>query len=243
MSIFNKLSFAVLSAVMVTIGATQAAQAGQLHNVWNYGIDAFGDGSGGDIYDIQGMAIKSSGDNIFIALNSNMPLSGNSEGSASRARGGSIGWGDLFLNFSGDDFQTASQNGDLIGINFTDANDSDAATVGVYTDVTAKSITHNNQGYKHLQHYYNRGFYRENTMGTDYATQQAAFDEFGRKSSIRNVIDSGTFVGGMSILSNSEMEAEGLDFEHFGADGSVIGGMLLLGAVAGRRLRRQQANA
>ncbi|MEM8544068.1 MAG: XDD3 family exosortase-dependent surface protein, partial [Cyanobacteria bacterium P01_H01_bin.119] len=118
MSIFNKLSFAVLSAVMVTIGATQAAQAGQLHNGWNYGIDAFGDGSGGDIYDIQGMAIKSSGDNIFIALNSNMPLSGNSEGSASHARGGSIGWGDLFLNFSGDDFQTASQNGDLIGINF-----------------------------------------------------------------------------------------------------------------------------
>ncbi|MEO0537875.1 MAG: PEP-CTERM sorting domain-containing protein [Cyanobacteria bacterium P01_A01_bin.123] len=284
MSALHKLSIAAIGTVMITVGVAQSAQAGQLHNGWNYGIDAFGDGSGGSVYDIQGLAIKESGDNIFIAINANLSLLGNS---ASGAQDGNIGWGDLFLNFSGDDFQTASQNGDLIGINFAGTNDSGAPEVGVYSDVTAKSVTADNNGYSSLKMYHDYGWGKTNTMGTDYATKQAAFDEFGETSPVLNVIDSGTYEGGLTYLSESEMAAEGLDFDHFNTDGSetlafsfsrafvptgeyvanifiecandgvaldgdlqdvpepsALGGVLLLGMVAGgRRLRRKRAVA
>ena len=217
MSALHKLSMAAIGTLMMTVGISQAAQAGQLHNGWNYGIDAFGDGSGGAVFDIKGLAIKESGDNIFVAINANMPLLGHSYSSAAD---GNIGYGDLFFNFSGNDFQTASENGELVGVRFAGSNDSGVADVGVYSNVTAQSVTADNSGYSSLQSYYNAGYDRDNTMGTDFATKQDAFDEFGETSPILNSIESGTYQGGITFLSESEMAAEGLDFSHFNTDGS-----------------------
>lgn len=206
-----------IAATCVIAATATTAQAGQFHNGWNYGIDAIGDGSGGAKYDIYGMATMETSDSIWVALTGGTPLAGVSD---SRAADGNIGWGDLFFNFTGDDFQTANQNSSLFGVRFAGTNDSSASQVGVYSDVKAKSVTSTNVGYNHLQHYYNSGYYRENTMGTDIATKQEAYDYFGQKTSIDNVIASGNFVGGINMHSQQELLSAGLDFGHFNASGT-----------------------
>lgn len=217
---FNYAKTLVGSAIAATcmIAATATtATAGQFHNGWNYAIDAIGDGSGGAKYDIYGMATMETSDTIWVALTGGTPLAGVSE---RRAAGGNIGWGDLFFNFTGNDFRTASQNNALFGVRFAENNDSGASQLGVYRNVSAKSVTSINMGYNSLQHYYNSGYYRENTMGTDIATKQQAYDYFGQRTSINNVIASGNWVGGINMHSQQELLNAGLDFGHFNALGT-----------------------
>ncbi|TVU53038.1 MAG: PEP-CTERM sorting domain-containing protein [Arthrospira sp. PLM2.Bin9] len=217
---FNYTKTLVGSAIAATcmIAATATtATAGQFHNGWNYAIDAIGDGSGGAKYDIYGMATMQTSDTIWVALTGGTPLAGvNTRG----ARSGVIGWGDLFFNFTGDDFLTASQNNALFGVRFAETNDSGASQLGVYSDVSAKSVTSINNGYNSLQHYYNSGYYRENTMGTDIATRQEAYDYFGQRTSIDNVIASGNLVGGINMHSQQELLNAGLDFANFNRAGT-----------------------
>ncbi|MGA9380358.1 MAG: XDD3 family exosortase-dependent surface protein, partial [Phormidium sp.] len=183
----------IAAASVCLISATsQQATAGQLYNGWNYGIDAFNDGSGGAGYEIKGMAIKEVGDSIFVALTGGMPLTGVANGGAAD---GNVGWGDLFFNLSGTNFQTASSTNSLFGVRFAGTNDSNAATTGVYKNVSATSVAVANHGYSSLNHYYNSGLEKANTQGTDLATKQAAYDYFGQSNAIQNVIGSGTKVG------------------------------------------------
>ncbi|MFM7406746.1 MAG: hypothetical protein ACKO3K_08805 [Cuspidothrix sp.] len=42
----------------------QQANAGQIHQNWSYGIDSFNDGSGSSSYEIKGIAIKQSGNQV-----------------------------------------------------------------------------------------------------------------------------------------------------------------------------------
>lgn len=208
-----------LKNIVGTIAATaclsfmvgQTAQAGQLHNGWNYSIDSFSDGSGGVDYEIKGLAIKELEDSIVVGLSGGMSWGENSK---------NITWGDMFFNFSGQDFNTASQNGDLLGIKFAD-NDTDLA-LGVYQNVTASKIINADQDmYKGLEHYYNFGWERSNTMGTDISTKQQAYDYFG-KDNQQYVIGSGERVGDINKLNGSQLASMGLDFGYFSANGPQI---------------------
>lgn len=205
--------------VVGTIAATaclsfmvgQTAQAGQLHNGWNYSIDSFSDGSGGADYEIKGLAIKELEDSIVVGLSGGVSWDENSK---------NITWADMFFNFSGQDFQTASQNGDLLGIKFAN-NDTDLE-LGVYQNVTASAITNADQDmYTGLEHYYNYGWERSNTMGTDISTKREAYDYFG-KNNMDYVIGSGEKVGNINKLNGSQLANMGLDFGHFSANGPEI---------------------
>ncbi len=104
----NKVSkFIGSAAVAVSLISMlgQQANARQLHNGWNYGIDAVGDGSGGAKYDIKGLAMKETADSIFVALTGGTPLKGNKD---TGAVDDNIGFGDLFFNLSGKDFTRIS---------------------------------------------------------------------------------------------------------------------------------------
>ncbi len=209
------------AAALCLISATGGqAQAGQLHNNWNYGIDAFNDGSGGADYEIKGMAIKQTSDSIFVALTSGMPLTGVS---ASGAADGNIGWGDLFFNFSGTDFKTANNAGNLFGIRFAGTNDSGVGQVGVYGNVTTDSVTTSNNGYSSLAAYYGAGYEKPNSMGTDLPTKTAIYNYLYGTSTpvstpILNIIKTGTFLGGITSLTSTDLVGEGLDFGHFSAN-------------------------
>lgn len=99
----------------------------------NYAIDSFNDGLNQGVvgsnskYEFYGMAIIEDGNNIIVALNSNMPLTGVNN---SKAQDGVVSWGDVFLNFSGDNFNTASSNSSLYAIRFADTNNSGVSTLG-----------------------------------------------------------------------------------------------------------------
>jgi hypothetical protein len=216
------------AASVCLISATgQQASAGQLYNGWNYGIDAFNDGSGGAAYEIKGLAIKETDESIFVALTGGTPLAGVAD---SGAADGNVGWGDLFFNFSGTNFSTASNQSSLFGIRFAGTNDSGAASTGVYQNVQAKSVTGANHGYGSLRQYYNAGYNKTNTLGTDLPTAQAAYDYLypanvasnptTGNTPILNVINSGTKVGDIAMLTSSALTAAGLNFGHFGATGT-----------------------
>ncbi|BAY12513.1 XDD3 family exosortase-dependent surface protein [Calothrix sp. NIES-2098] len=228
------LATTALSMGVLTLSGQQA-NAGQLYNGWNYGIDAVGDGSGGNTYDIKGMAIKDSGDKIYVALTGGMPLTGTTYGSTP------IGWGDLFFNFSGKDFQTASQNGQLVGVRF--ANYDNSLATGVYKGVAAKSITAQHAGYSSLKGYYDHGFAKTNTQGTDLATTQDVYNYYYNSTvasnpttsntSILNAIASGSKVGNISMLAAQDLTTAGLDFSHFSALGDYTVGFSLDKALLG----------
>jgi hypothetical protein len=203
---------AAAAAATCLLSVADSATAGQLYNGWNYGIDAFDDGSGGESYNIRGMAVKEYQGNIFVALTGGTPLNGVAN---SNAADGNVGWGDLFFNFTNNNFTTANNSSSLFGIRFAGTNDSGAATTGVYSNVKATGVATTNHGYSSLQNYYN-SWDKANTQGTDIATKQAAFDYFGT-GSIMNVIQSGTKVGNINMLSASELSAQGLNFSHFGS--------------------------
>ncbi|MFB2897858.1 XDD3 family exosortase-dependent surface protein [Aerosakkonemataceae cyanobacterium BLCC-F50] len=208
---------AAAASVCLISATSQQATAGQLYNGWNYGIDAFNDGSGGSSYEIKGMAVKETADSIFVALTGGMPLTGVAQ---SGAADGNIGWGDLFFNFSGQNFQTASNTNSLFGIRFAGTNDSNAATTGVYSNVSAMSVTGVNHGYSSLKQYYDYGWGKTNTQGTDLPTAQAAYNYFGQTTPILNVIGSGTKVGDITMLTASQLTAAGLNFANFSAAGT-----------------------
>ncbi|OUL29238.1 exosortase [Nostoc sp. RF31YmG] len=236
------LATTAVSISLLTLSGQQA-NAGQLYNGWNYGIDAVGDGSGGDTFDIKGMAIKDSGDKIYVALTGGMPLAGTTDSDDYWNPGHSvhIGWSDLFFNLSGQDFQTASQNGQLVGVRF--ANYDNSLQTGVYTGVTAKSTTTQHGGYSNLKWYYDWGWGKTNTQGTDLATTQDVYNYYYKSAiasnptqdntPILNAIGSGTKVGNISMLGTQDLTNVGLDFSHFSALGDYTIGFSLDKALIG----------
>ncbi|MEH1823545.1 MAG: XDD3 family exosortase-dependent surface protein [Nostoc sp.] len=209
--------------------SNQQASAGQLVNGWNYSIDSFQDGSGGSVFDIKGMAVKDSGDKVYVALTGGMPLGGTTDSDDYWNPGHSvhIGWSDLFFNFSGKDFQTASQSGQLFGVRFADYDSS--LTTGVYQGVQAKSTTTQHGGYSNLKWYYDWGWGQNNTQGTDLATTQDVYNYYygsnvaqnatWNNTPILNAIGSGTKVGNISMLNDQQLNAAGLNFGNFSATG------------------------
>lgn len=194
-----------VAALCVIPAMSQEAQAFGLSNDWSYSNDAVGDGSGGNVFDIRGLAMRVVGDELHVALNSNMAITGTSY---SGAADGNIGWGDLFFNFTGKSFNEAQ--GSLFGVRFASTNDSPVA-VGVYSNVQATSVTSTNSGYSSLNQYYNAGFDGTNTMGSEgLATKTQVLSYFGGSGPINNVIGSGNQIGSITMLSASLLS--GLNF-------------------------------
>lgn len=207
--------------VCVVIGVQQPkAIAATISNDWNYAIDSFNDGVtghqiGGGEFEFYGIAIKETSDTAFLAINSNLSLAGYADPFAQR---GNINYGDLFFNFSGQNFNTANANGSLFGIRFAEGNDSGLATTGVYSNVKAKNVTDINSGFSTLNRYNTRV---QSAGGTPSMGDLSATDSyFEQNGTVLNSIATGTKVGEISSLTPAALIALGLNFGQFKAIGS-----------------------
>jgi hypothetical protein len=183
---------------------------------WQYAIDSFYDGVqgtqvGGNVYEIHRLGIRETADSIWVALNANMPLTGHN---GTSAVDGNIGWGDLFLNFSGLDFTTASNLGRLFSVRFAPTNDSFAPTIGLYGNVTATSVTNINSGFSSLLAYNQQvSTYCPpgQICGPSLGDLPANTPYFDQTQSL-NTTGSGTFLSSITYLSTSDLQAGGYNF-------------------------------
>jgi PEP-CTERM motif len=212
-----------VTVFLAIIGLQQPkATAATLSNGWNYAIDSFSDGVtgpqiGGGDFEFYGIAVKETSDTAFIAINSNLSLAGYADSAVQR---GNINYGDLFFNFSGQNFNTANANGSLFAVRFAGGNDSGVATTGVYSNVTAKNVTKTNSGFINLNQY---NITVASHGGTPSMGDLAATDPYFQQTgnwTVLNSIDSGTKVGEISALTSATLSAMGLDFSQFNAVGS-----------------------
>ena len=198
------------------------ATAATLSDGWNYALDSFNDGVtetqfGGGAFEFYGMAINETSDKVSIAINSNLSLAGYADSAAAR---GNINYGDLFFNFSGQNFNTASATNSLFAVRFADGNDSGVATTGVYKDVTAKNVTQTNSGFSNLNQYNTLVASQGKTpsMG-DLAATDPYFQQTGNWT-VLNSIATGTKVGEINFLTPATLNSLGLNFAQFNAVGS-----------------------
>lgn len=202
--------FAVFTGSLVcSFGVAYAAHAGTFHKGWTYSIDALDDGSGGPAYEMEGLAIKETDEHVYVSVTGGTALTGVD---TDNTEDGNIGWGDLLLNFTGTDLNSA--NGELWGVRFAATNDSGVSDVGLLRNVTAQSVAEANNGYGSLTDYYGAGYGRDYTLG-DIATEGAAFDYAGAETPVLSSISSGTLVGTIDFLSESDAVQAGLDFAYF----------------------------
>lgn len=192
-----------------------SAQAGTLHNGWNYSIDSFddsiaGNAVGGTKYEIFGTAIQQTDERVTFAINANLPLEGVAGTSAY------VDWGDLFFNFSGTNLDTASANASLIAINFAASNESSASETGVYINATAKSVASANGLLLNSLGDYNN-WVSQNGSTPRIGDLRASHPYFNSTRNVQNVMSSGTKVGDITFV--DDVSALGLDFGHFGASG------------------------
>lgn len=171
---------------------------------WQYTIDSNSDGVagtdvGGNEYEIYGMAVRETETSLWFVLNGNTPLTGNS---AVTAADGNIGWGDLFLNFSGMDFQTAMESGNLFAIRFAGTNDSGVDQIGVYQQAKAKSVTNSNSGFLSLQQY---NSHVVNYGGFPSLGDLPANSPYFNLAQSWNVIESGNYLTGIEYLSEQDL--------------------------------------
>ena len=220
MTSFNfKRSLKSIALAAATLGcvvaAPQTAQAGELYQGWNYSIDSFNDGTEystiGDnsAFEFYGLAYQETADSVIFAFNSNLDLNGWAH---NRARGGSVGYGDMFMNFGDGSFADAEGSDDLYAVNFAD-NDSNLDT-GLYSGVTSQSLTTKNLGYSSIKSHTNRVA----RLGGEASHGDLAADDayFNKDAAARTHIASGTYESGITMLDSFD----GLDFGHFGANGS-----------------------
>ena len=135
------LGLAATGAIAGSLITTESAEAFVIKDGWHYEIDVNNDATpvrtdGSSAYEIYGMAYQISNGIVTIAVNSNMDLEAGYASSGSED--GRLDFGDLLINFSGDDLETASANADLFGIRFAPNSDSGVEEIGVYNNVTAQ---------------------------------------------------------------------------------------------------------
>jgi hypothetical protein len=212
------------AAIFCTIFAVQQqkATAAVLHNGWNYAIDSFNDGVTGPIiggadFEFYGIAVKETSDRAFIAINSNLSLAGYTDPLAQR---GNINYGDLFFNFSGQNFNTANTNHSLFAVRFAEGNDSTVTTTGVYSNVAAKNVTKTNSGFVNLNQYNNIVESEGKTPSMGDLTATDPYLQQTGSWTVLNSIAVGTKVGEINFLNQATLNALGLDFSHFNAVGS-----------------------
>ena len=200
---------------------TETARAGVLSGDWYYSIDSFNDSMsgydvGGTIYEIYGMAMKQTADEVIFAVNSHLPYDGRI---GDYAESNPVGWGDLLLNFTGQTLDAASAAGQLFGIRWANNNDSGVSELGLYNNVTAKTVAQENgllltdaslRGYNN--------WIRNHGGNPTIGDLTAADPYFNPNHHIQNVIDSGTKIGEVNLI--NDIASLGLNFGQFGGTGA-----------------------
>lgn len=218
------MSFTTTKKIILGLTTTLAltickpATASTFHNGWHYTLDSHNDsiganGVGGTIYEIGGMAYTTTDTEVIFAVKSNLPLGGTS---SSYAQDGHVAWGDFFLNFSGQNLDTASNNALLHAISFRPGGDT-----GIYSNVTAKDVAYENGlllSDRSLRGYTN---YVISQGGNPNMGDLGAYDPyFNQNHHVQNVIASGNKIGDVNII--SDFSGLGLDFGFLGATGTNI---------------------
>jgi hypothetical protein len=232
MKLTAKAGLVLASCTLASMGALAPAQA----QSWTYTLDSFNDGQQGSsptgpivgansAFEMYGLALKQTADEVFIAINSNLDLAGYSSG---RATDGNIGYGDLFLNFTGSSkFADAEGDSNLFGIRFAGTNDSGVAETGVYSNVTSKDVTADNAGFESLNQYKSQIDARGGSpsfadMDWTGSTADGEYTNYfgptDQKRQFATSIDSGTKVGDVTSLTPTELST--LSFGGFGAVGN-----------------------
>lgn len=213
----------LLGVLLAGTCLTGTAGAATFYNGWYYAIDSSNDGSGGSNYEYRGLAFTTKNGRIYVGISSGMPVNGNAE---SGALNGRINHGDVFFNFTGNNLNSAAafnQPG-VFGVRFDPLNDSlgniggSNTTLGVFDQLTVVSLSTLNQGFPTLLAYNSAGYGRtvdamadlESTLG-----DVAAY--FGTGAMYPN-IQSGRYLGGITLHNRAQLIAQGLNFGHFGID-------------------------
>ena len=212
---FQTLS-SILGATALTIASIAPAQAYS----WTYGIDSFKDGYNSGVvgtnsaFEFYGMAVAEDANSILFALNANLDLAGNaSTGAVDRH----IGWGDLFLNFTGQNYDPAINSGNMLAIHFAGTNsDSGEQANGLYKVNSAQGVASVNSGFNTLQAHKDRVGAANEAVGNvvDYQNY------FAMNSTLKNVMLDGDKLGDIAFLDAATIASSGLDFASKGAVGS-----------------------
>ena len=209
------------------------AQAGELFNGWNYTIDSFDDGADGNqrgaesSYEIYGMALKETADQVYIAINSNLNLGGQY---AEGAEDEYIHYGDLFLNLSGADLGDAQ--GNLFAIQFDAGNDSGVNQVGVYGDVIGTNTAAENSGFDQMTAHrdWANEEYEANGAKVKWTASMGdlSYTEYFQQGrhTVSSSIQSGDYLGGITFLNEQQLADAGLNF---GAVNSGVAGRHTIG--------------
>jgi hypothetical protein len=195
--------------ISLVVGQNPTDEAG-----WQYAIDSHFDGVtgvdvGGNAYEIYSMGIKETDDSIYVAINANTPYAGNPEAGV---QNGTIAFGDLFIHPNGTstNFQQASEMGSLSAVRFVENNESGAPELGLYGNVTAKSVTATNAGFESIAQYNQHVLDRGGTP--DFADLGADTDYFDANQSL-NAIASGDFLRDIALLSESDLTNAGFNWQ------------------------------
>jgi hypothetical protein len=213
--------------VVVNPAQSQAAPASAPASLWDYAIAGSGNGTGGAVYDYKGIAIKESGNDVFVALNTNMKLGAQA---ANTYNGELITYGDLFLNFTGQNFKQASDAGKLMAVHFaTVGSQSGVSQVGLYNNVTAKNVTLQNYGWNNTTQWSN-AVGGNNSYGDLTATDSYFAGQQSGTGTILNEIKTGKKVGDIMMLDAQQLAGLGLNFgAERGAKGEKADGSVTLG--------------
>jgi len=207
---FTQLN-ALFGGITLAIAVTLPAQAGS----WTYGIDSFNDRIGEEAFEFHGMAVSEEGDNVFVALNANFELTGFDY---PNAEDGHIGWGDLFLNFTGQDYSTAMASGNMFALHIAGtASDSSVQANGLYQVHAGQNVAPSNSGFTTLQDRKNAVESGGNTEGVGNIDYLNYFD---LEASHNNVMSSATKLGDIAFLDSAALSAKGLNFGAYSATGS-----------------------
>ena len=155
----NKVLGITAASICTIFAAGQSAQAFGLkpyrtvNSEWTYVNDSFKDGTDGVLggvgrssaFEMFGMAFKEQGNEFFIAINSNLDITGQYRSYTPNDQ--NIGYGDLFLNFTGGTLHEANGQEKLFGIRFADTNNSGVSETGVYSNVTGMNVSSFNNGW------------------------------------------------------------------------------------------------
>ncbi|HIK11764.1 MAG TPA: hypothetical protein IGS52_16130 [Oscillatoriaceae cyanobacterium M33_DOE_052] len=185
---------------------------------WQYALDNNKDGTGVNRddrnYEIYGVGLRETANEIWFTVNANMPLWGNTY---SGAADGNVGWGDLFVDLGGTNFASASNAGSLFGVRFAGTNDSGVNQVGVYSGVKSTSVASSNAGYSSLS---SHDSHATNWGG---APSLGDLDGTGYYGSNLNQtsIGSGNYEGGISYLSSSDLAGAGYNGGQFGGQQTI----------------------
>lgn len=176
-------------------------------NDWHYTLDSANDGVASNVlgtsYEIFGMAYRELPNEILIVLNSNMPITGNP---SSGALNGTVAHGDLFIDLTDLGFELASLTNTLFAVRYSAANDSNAPTLGVYKNVSAKSVAGVNRGFASLTAYINK----VNALGgTVTIGDLPANQNYYNPALNLNVINNGDYAGPISFLDAADLAVEG----------------------------------